>query len=54
MKEDGKSRCPKLKLIIPVDIWTAQIVPFYKYDAQLPNLSAYKKRKTGGKQSDRL
>ena len=36
-------RCSKLKKVLPVDIWTNEIVPHYDTDAKLPDLGAYTK-----------
>ena len=44
---DKKPRCPMLSKVIPSDVWSNDLLPFYRDDAPLPNFASYKKRKTG-------
>ena len=43
-KKGGKPRCPGLKAVIPSDVWVNGILPHYKNDASLPDLSLYMKK----------
>ena len=44
-------RCPRLKKVIPSQVWTNEILPYYVTGAELGDLSTYvkaKKRRLGG------
>ena len=43
-KKDGKPRCPGLRVVIPPDVWTQEIIPHYCRDAPMPNLGMYQKQ----------
>ena len=39
---NGKPWCSGLEKVIPSDVWKNQILPYYKNDAPLPDLSYFK------------
>ena len=44
LTKKGKPRCPGLKVVIPSDVWTQEIIPHYCRDAPMPNLGMYQKQ----------
>ena len=41
LSKDKKPRCPGLRDVVPNDVWTNQLIPYYQNDAPLPDLSSY-------------
>ena len=47
LSKDKKPRCDGLKKVIPLEVWTNQVLPYYKSDVPLPDLGNFITGKAG-------